>query len=159
MKKIKIIIFIIITTLILTPITTTATPGKLKKATIVYCNNTKYGQHGKHNHWHKATNKNYATGPVLRVPCGLDNIKITRTTQTKKTIKITYNKINKVTGYIIYKKTGKTYKKIKTTTKTSYIDTKVKKGKKYSYKVKAYKKIGNKTYYGKSSKSIIIKKS
>lgn len=44
------------------------------------------------------------------------------------------------------------------TTSRIYTDKKVKKGKTYYYKVKAYKKIGSKTYYGKSSIPIKIKK-
>ena len=154
----KTIIMLIALLITLTPLTVTATPGKLKKATIIYCNNQKYGQHGKYNHWHKATAKNYATGPVLRVPCGLDTMTITKTSQSKKSITITYKRIKNISGYKIYKSTGGKYKQIAKTTSRIYTDKQVKKGKTYYYKVKAYKKIGSKTYYGKSSAPIKIKK-
>jgi len=151
MKRTKIILFLIISALIITPITTvSATSGKLRKASIVYCNNTKYGMHGKTNHWHRAT---------ARVPCGLDSLKLKNIKQTKKSITIRYKKINKITGYAIYRSTGKKYTRIATTKNTYYKDTKIKKGKTYTYKVKAYKKIGSKTYYGKSITTQRIKKS
>lgn len=159
MKRTKIIIFLIISALIITPITTvSATSGKLRKASIVYCNNTKYGIHGKTNHWHRATAKNYASGETLRVPCGLDSLKLKNIKQTKKSITISYKKINKITGYAIYRSTGKKYTRIATTKNTYYKDTKIKKGKTHTYKVKVYKKIGSKTYYGKSITTQRIKK-
>lgn len=59
---------------------------------------------------------------------------------------LSWKKNSLATGYKIYRKTGAgSYKLIKTTSKTSYKDTSVKKGKKYSYKIKAY--YNNYTYY------------
>ena len=49
------------------------------------------------------------------------------------------------TGFEIYKKSGKKYKKLTTTTDSVYVDTDVKKNSKYNYKVRAY-------YYNKDSK-------
>ena len=62
----------------------------------------------------------------------------------------------KPTGYQIYRKApGEKYQKIKTikTSKreVSYVDKKVTAGTQYSYKVRAYKKYGSKTLYGKKS--------
>ena len=158
MKKTKIIIILLISLITITPQIVTATPGKLKKASIIYCNNTRYGYHGKNNHWHTATSKGYATGSPLRVPCGLDNEKIISTKQTKKTITISYKKIKNISGYKIYRKTNKKYTKIATTTKIKYIYKNVKKRKTYTYKIKPYKKIGNKIYYGKAILKNKIKK-
>ena len=68
----------------------------------------------------------------------------------KRKIKITWKKITGASGYKIYqatKKKGK-YKLVKTikSQKTvKYIKTKLKKNKKYYYKVKAYRKVGGKT--------------
>lgn len=76
----------------------------------------------------------------------------------KKTITISYKKIKNISGYKIYRKTNKKYTKIATTTKTKYIDKNVKKGKTYTYKIKPYKKIGNKIYYGKAITTNKIKK-
>lgn len=65
----------------------------------------------------------------------------------------------KPTGYQIYRKaSGEKYQKIKTikTSKreVSYVDKKVTAGEQYSYKVRAYKKYGSKTLYGKKSETL-----
>lgn len=66
-------------------------------------------------------------------------------------VKITYKKVT-CSGYQILMKSGKgSYKQIKTTGKTSYTINKLKKGTKYSFKVRAYRKVGSKIYYGKYS--------
>lgn len=159
MKKGKYIIYLIIGLLLAMSLTTVnATSGKLKKDSIIYCNYKRYGTHGKNNHWHQSTSTNYATGPVLRVPCGLDNIKITNSSSTYAYNKITFTKINNISGYIIYRSSSKGYIKIATTKNNYYKDTNAIYGKGYYYKVKGYKKIGSKIYYGKSSKAIYAKK-
>lgn len=67
---------------------------------------------------------------------------------TAKSIKVSWSKVNKATKYELYRKTGKgKYKKVKTTASTSYTDKKVKIGKKYKYKVRAYRKVDKKKYY------------
>ena len=76
---------------------------------------------------------------------------------TKHRAKVTWKKISGVTGYKVYratKKNGK-YKLIKTIKKAGtlkYTDKKLKKGKKYYYKVRTYTKIDGKSYLGKWSK-------
>lgn len=68
-------------------------------------------------------------------------------------VKITYKKVT-CSGYQILMKSGKgSYKQIKTTGKTSYTINKLKKGTKYSFKVRAYRKVGSKIYFGKYSNS------
>ena len=64
----------------------------------------------------------------------------------KKKVTITYKKAAGATSYEIYRATKKKgeYQLIKTTKKTKYIDRKVKKGKKYYYKVRT-KRIKNDT--------------
>ena len=75
-------------------------------------------------------------------------------------VKISFKKVKGATGYVICRATNKTgtYKKITTlkAKKNSYIDKKVKKGKKYFYKVIAI----NKKIYGPSGKvkSVKVKK-
>lgn len=68
-------------------------------------------------------------------------------------IKVTWDKINGLDGYIVYRATSKngTYSKAFTTTKNSYINTGRTTGKYYYYKVRGYKKIGGKTVYTKYS--------
>ena len=62
----------------------------------------------------------------------------------KKKVTVTFKKSAGATKYEIYRSTkkGKGYKKIKTVTKPRYVDRKVKKGKKYFYKVKAVRATG-----------------
>lgn len=56
----------------------------------------------------------------------------------KRKVTLSYKKASGATKYEIYRSTKKSsgYKKIATTTKTKYVDQKVKKGKKYYYKVR-----------------------
>ena len=68
-------------------------------------------------------------------------------------IKVTWDKIDGLDGYIVYRATSKngTYFKAFTTTKNSYINTGRTTGKYYYYKVRGYKKINGKTVYTKYS--------
>lgn len=66
--------------------------------------------------------------------------------QKKKKMKLTWKKSSNANGYIIYRSTKKNkgFKKIATITKKSkctYTDKKIKAGKKYYYKIIAYKKV------------------
>ena len=79
---------------------------------------------------------------TLKAPTSL------KTTAGKRKVTITYKKATGATKYEIYRSTQKSkgYKKIATTTKTKYVDSKVKKGKKYYYKVRTVR-TGNGTAY------------
>lgn len=82
-------------------------------------------------------------------------LKSVKKTGQSKT-KLTWKKVNNCTGYEIYrsKKQSSGYTRIATVkgkAKTSYTTAKVKKGVTYYYKVRAYKKVGNQTYYGADS--------
>lgn len=68
-------------------------------------------------------------------------------------ITLSWSKNSSGTGYEIYRSTAidGTYKKIKTISSyktVSYKNTKLTAGERYYYKVRSYKKVGNKTYYG-----------
>lgn len=71
-------------------------------------------------------------------------------------------KCTKVSGSVKYqilrgtKKKG-TFKAVTSTTKTSYTDKKVTKGKTYYYKARTMKKVGGKTYYGNQTAAAKIK--
>ncbi|MGN1418010.1 MAG: fibronectin type III domain-containing protein [Acutalibacteraceae bacterium] len=70
------------------------------------------------------------------------------------TLKIKWSKANYVSGYVLYAKVSDgSYKKIATlnSSTTTYTHKKLQVGKKYFYKVRAYKKVGDKTYYGSYS--------
>jgi len=77
------------------------------------------------------------------------------TAVSSKTIKIKWKKVSGAKGYVIYqKKSSGSYKKIKTITSgktTSYTKKKLSNRTKYSYKIRAYKKVNGKTYYSRWS--------
>lgn len=66
-------------------------------------------------------------------------------------VKVRWTGISGESGYQVYKmkKSGSSYKKVKSyTTTKSYINVSATKGKTYYYKVRAYKKVGTKKIYG-----------
>ena len=85
-------------------------------------------------------------------------------TKANTTAELTWKKVSNASGYIIYLADGSgKYKKIKTIKKNStlsYTITDLKQGNTYKIKVRAYKKVNKKNYYGSysSKKTINIKK-
>lgn len=79
-----------------------------------------------------------------------------------KKLKVSYKKVSKADGYQISYATNKKFKNAKTkkTKKTSYTLKKLKKGKTYYVRVRAYRTVNGKTYYGSYSsvRKIKIKK-
>lgn len=76
-------------------------------------------------------------------------------------LELTWSKVSGAGGYVVYRKTGNgDWKKIKTITKGStvtYTDTGLKKGKKYTYTVKAYRVVNEKKIYSKYDKKGLAK--
>lgn len=73
-----------------------------------------------------------------------------------KTVTVSWNKISGASGYEVYRSTSKSsgYQKVKSITKgstVSYKNTKLKSGKKYYYKVRAYKTLSGKKVYSSYS--------
>ena len=84
---------------------------------------------------------------------------------SKRSVKISWKKQKNASGYEVYRSTkkNKSFKKITTLKKAgkvTYVNKKLKKGKTYYYKVRAYKVVSGKKIYGKFStiKKIKIKK-
>ena len=80
-------------------------------------------------------------------------------TQKSDSLTISWNKINNVTGYKVYRYDVKTesYKLIKTISNastTSYTNSKLTSATKYLYKVRSYKIVNNKTHNGDYSSSL-----
>lgn len=79
--------------------------------------------------------------------------------KTTSSVKLKWKKSKNTKGYQIYRATAKNakYKRIKTIKKAksvTYTNKKLKSGKKYYYKVRAYNKKGKRTVYGKFSKKV-----
>lgn len=82
----------------------------------------------------------------------------------KNKVRLTWKKVKTATGYEVYQSTKKNtgYKKVKTIKKNkvvTYNTKKLKKKKTYYFKIRTYRKVGGKTYYGafSSVKKIKIK--
>jgi len=73
--------------------------------------------------------------------------------------KISWGAVSGATGYEVRRATSKngTYKAVKTTTGTSFTNTKLKAGQTYYYKVRAYKTIDGKKIYGAYSSIVSVK--
>lgn len=90
--------------------------------------------------------------PVLR--------KIKKVSSKKATL--TWKKVSGASGYVVYRKTNngkwKAIKKITKGSVTSYTDKKLSKGKKYTYTVRAYRKVGKKNVYSSyNAKGLSVK--
>jgi hypothetical protein len=77
----------------------------------------------------------------------------------KTSAKLSWAATDGAAGYEVYRATSKngTYTKVATVKKKTYTDTKLKKNTTYYYKVRAYKKSGSTTVYGKLSGAVKIK--
>lgn len=97
---------------------------------------------------------------VIKITCKLGKPTV-KATAGKRKVRLKWNKIPKAQKYLIYcKYPGK--KKYKLVDKRSGLvkgitHYRLKKGKKYSYKVRAYMKLKGKKYYSSSSKPVTIK--
>lgn len=89
------------------------------------------------------------TFKTATAPGKVSRFKVKKVSRSK--VKVSWKKVRGASGYAVYLKTGKgKYKKIKTVTKGSFvkiIKTKLKKGRKYTFKIQAYKK-ADRTIYG-----------
>lgn len=77
--------------------------------------------------------------------------KITHALTAARGIKLSWEKVEGATGYMIQKKSGskwKTVKNIKNGSRTTCVDTKVQMGRLYSYRIRAYRKVGEKNVAG-----------
>lgn len=95
--------------------------------------------------------------PKRSVKVALAKVKITKAKSlSSKRVQIVWKKVSGASGYEVYRaktKNGK-YKKIgmlSSGKKVSFTDKKVSRKKTYYYKVRAYKKVGGKRYYGEYS--------
>ena len=79
-----------------------------------------------------------ATGSAPAAPTAVKAV-----AKTETSIKLSWAGSSDAKGYAVYKYDGKSYKKIKTTASKSFTNTKLKKNKAYSYKLKARRYTAN----------------
>ena len=80
--------------------------------------------------------------------------KVTAKATSTSTIKVSWKKVSKAKGYVIYRKSGSSYKKVATVksgSKTSYTVKKLSSDKKYTFVVRSYFKPNGKTVYSARS--------
>ena len=98
------------------------------------------------------------SNPIINTPTS-----VKASSKSYNSNKITWEKVSGASGYQIYAKSSANgeYKKIATVSSsaTSYTHKKLTTGKKYYYKVRAYKKVGANTYYGSFSGTVTSKPS
>ncbi len=80
-----------------------------------------------------------ATCTVKVTEPNLSTPKVKLKLSSANAVKITWNKVKGASGYYIYRTPARNFKKIKTVKGLSYTDKKLKSGKKYLYRVVAYK--------------------
>ncbi len=104
--------------------------------------------------------KTVSAKPSLGKVAGVKTVNI-----SGKAVKVTWKKVSGANGYKLYRSTKKngSYKLVKTvkgSKAVKYTNKKLKKGKTYFYKVRAYKTVGKKKVYGNYSsyKSIKVRK-
>ena len=113
-------------------------------------------------------NKNYrgaysaekqVTTKKAEKPANPAKVKTIKLSTKDAAVTVQWSKVSGATGYQVYRlntKTGK-YTKIAAVKGTSYRNTKLKKGATYRYKVRAYKTVNKKNYYGAFSNTTAIK--
>ena len=91
--------------------------------------------------------------PSLRKP-GVPSLKAAAASASS--VKVFWKKVEGAKGYQVYRASSKNgkYKKIKTTSASSWINTRLRLGKSYYYKVRAYDRQNGKTIYGSFSKKV-----
>lgn len=102
----------------------------------------------------------YSTASVQQIATSTSKPKITSAKSTGKgKIKITWKKVSNATAYMVYRKTAGSSKwvRVKTTKSTSFTNTGLKSGKKYTYKVISYKQSGVKRSFSKYSTGKTVK--
>jgi uncharacterized protein YjdB len=113
----------------------------------------------------KSGNKSYGVKSAVKsvkvVPAAVSNLSVKNT--AGRNVKVKWGKVAGADGYVVYrtKKTDGKFKAVATVKNgVTYTSVKLSKGKTYSYKVRAYKLVGNKKVYGPYSdvQNVTIKK-
>lgn len=102
----------------------------------------------------------YSSASVQQIATSTTQPKITSAKSNGKgKIKLTWKKVSNATAYMVYRKTSgsKKWTRVKTTKSTSFTNTGLKSGRKYTYKVISYKQSGVKRSFSKYSKGKTVR--
>lgn len=96
---------------------------------------------------------------VVKAKASLKAASITSAKNVKgKKVSLKWSKVSGANGYVVYRATGNgSYKAVKTTKSVSYTNAGLKKGSKYSYKVRAYRTVSGKRVYSAYSAAKTVK--
>ncbi|MCR4868028.1 MAG: L,D-transpeptidase family protein [Lachnospiraceae bacterium] len=98
------------------------------------------------------SNSNPISGKV-KVEVG--RVKSLKVKAKKISLKLNWKKSGKVSGFFIYKKSNKgSFKRIAKVEKKSYLDEKIYLNQKYSYKLRPYRKMDGKVFFGEYTKPV-----
>lgn len=134
--------------LVKTTSSTTWTNSGLKPGKTYYYKIKAYNKSGKKSKMSSKYSSTVKAKPYIGTP---GSVKVS--VAGNRSLKISWNKSKYAKSYQIYRATSKNgkYTKIKTTSGTSYTNSGLTTGKTYYYKVRAYNKVGKKTYYSSYS--------
>lgn len=96
----------------------------------------------------------YSSASVAQLATSTKKTSITYAKSTgKRRIKIKWKKVANATAYMVYRKAGSKgkWKRVKTTKSTSFTNTGLKSGTRYTYKVISYKQNGTKRSFSQYS--------
>jgi len=97
----------------------------------------------------------YTGSATLRFTIGqLPATKKISFTSGTSSVKLTWEKVPYASGYKVYRKTSDGLKEVGSTSKNTLTVNKLTAGKRYTFVVKAYAKVGSKTYVSDASKSV-----
>ena len=101
----------------------------------------------------------YSTASVQQIATSTGRPSITSAKSTGRgKIKIKWKKVSNATAYMVYRKTGNgKWSRVKTTKSTSYTNSGLKSGQKYTYKVISYKQSGVKRSFSRYSKGRTVR--
>ena len=89
--------------------------------------------------------------PVVK-PVQVKKVKVK--VKSESALIVSWGKVKDADGYEVYRRENNAWVKVKTTTKTSYTNSKLTASTKYTYKVRAYKVVNGKKVYGAYSTKV-----
>ncbi len=95
-----------------------------------------------------------AAKPSSKYP---DSVRVFKADPGTSSVSLKWTKVSGADGYYVYQKSGSKYKQLKKVSSRKVKITGLKEGKTYKFAVKAYEKVGKKTYKSRTYKEITVK--